>query len=900
MADGAAVRSDFIDRLGFEPDRFQVAAFDGIDEGRNVVVAAPTGAGKTVAAEYVVAQALAAGRRVFYTTPIKALSNQKYQDLAQSHGSHQVGLLTGDNTINGDAPVVVMTTEVLRNMLYAGNSLELLSTVVLDEVHYLQDVYRGPVWEEVIIHLPPVIKLLCLSATVSNADELAAWIETVRGSTTLVVESERPVELTNRYLVGERGSSHLHFMKTLQGTRPNPKGLRYDHTPGQGARSGRGRGRGGGRGPARRWRTPDRVDVVDLLAKRELLPAIHFIFSRAGCDDAARSVLAAGLQLTTDAERARVREIVGQHVRVLDRRDLEVLEFSRFRAALEAGVAAHHAGMVPPFKEAVEACFVEGLIKVVFATETLALGINMPARTVVIEKLTKFTGEHHEFLTPAQYTQLTGRAGRRGIDSHGEAVVMWSPFVRFEQVADLALSRRFTLTSSFRPTYNMAANLVRRYEPERARQLLNLSFAQYRVDAGVVRSEQRVEKARNRLAQHRGRIERDYGPIDELRAALRVPAVDDRDEQAIAFALGRTSPGDVLAIETTAGLPSPVVVLTVSFRRHGRIRAKIVDVDGQTFELTPPDLVTPPERVGTLELPEPYLPNSVVFAHEVGEDLRRSRLSPRRREQLAPTSSVVSWAELDAKALKALRRLDRLETDLQRAVRSTAEGDDSLGARFDRVIELLRRRHHLVDWQLTPSGQRVARLYHERDLLVVEAMEASLFDGLSPPDLVGLVSTFVYEERRSDGPPVDLWFPSAELGRRFERLGRRHLDLIGDEDDLRLPLTSPPDAGFVAVAHGWAAGGGLGDVLADEFFTPGDFVRTAKQLIDLLRQLAKLAPVPATATAARVGADAVHRDLVAASSMVDSTGDGANGSGAAVETADGGAESAGGVTSDEP
>ena len=864
----------FIDGLGFEPDRFQREAFDAVDAGHHAVVAAPTGAGKTVVAEYLIARRLDEGLRVFYTTPIKALSNQKYHDLVEAHGVDRVGLLTGDNTINGDAPVVVMTTEVLRNMLYAGTSIDALAAVVLDEVHYLQDAYRGPVWEEVIIHLPRRVQLLCLSATVSNAEELSDWIETVRGSTDLVVETQRPVELTNRYLVGERAGSHLHLLKTLQGNRPNPKGFRFDTDPRRGSGNRRAKGPGRGKRPRpRTWRTPDRVAVVDLLARRDLLPAIHFIFSRAACDDAARSVLASGMELTDSVERERIGQIVDRHTRTLDPRDLEVLEFHWFRAALEAGVAAHHAGMVPPFKEAVEACFSEGLVKVVFATETLALGINMPARTVVLEKLTKFTGERHEFLTPAQYTQLTGRAGRRGIDRHGEAVVLWSPWVRFDQVAELASSRRFTLTSSFRPTYNMAANLVRRYQPERARQLLNLSFAQYRSDAGVVRSEQRVEKVRSRLAQQRGRLERDYGPIEELRAAARTPEIDDRDEQAIAFALSRTGPGDVIAIDSP-DLPSPVAILSVAFRRHGRIRARVVDSTGQVYDLTPPDLLEPPQRVGEVVLPEPYLPDSVTFAFEVAEELKRAGLPSSGGHSLAPSGTTSSQATLDPKALKGLRRLDRLEEDLERALRSTDGGGDSLGARFDRVIELLQRRDHLDDWELTPSGERLARLYHEQDLLVVEAIEAGLLDDLSVPELVALVSTFVYEERRGDGPDVDPWYPSGDLRRRFRRLQAMHLDLAVDESDLRLPATRVPDPGFIAVAHGWASGGGLEDVLSDELFTAGDFVRTAKQLIDLLRQLAKLAPVAATAAGARAGAEAVHRDLVAASSMIDVDGNG--------------------------
>src|SRR5690606_5801149 len=339
-------------------------------------------------------------------------SNQKFTDLRRRLGSERVGLLTGDNAVNGDAPVVVMTTEVLRNMIYAASpALHGLRHVVLDEVHYLQDHYRGPVWEEVIIHSPPEVGLVCLSATVSNAEELAEWISTVRGPCDAIIEERRPTRLENLYLVGDKASPVLHLLPTLVDGRPNPEAGRLD------AESLRARGpeRGHPRSRARRrYFTPNRLEVLDRLAADELLPAIVFVFSRAGCDDAVRTCLDAGVRLTTAEERRRIRAVVEEHVARLCDADLAVLGYGRWLAGLEAGVAAHHAGMVPPFKEAVEACFAEGLVKVVFATETLALGINMPARTVVIEKLTKFTGERHEFLTPGDYTQLTGRAGRRG------------------------------------------------------------------------------------------------------------------------------------------------------------------------------------------------------------------------------------------------------------------------------------------------------------------------------------------------------------------------------------------------------------------------------------------------------------------------------------------------------
>ncbi len=897
MAPAAEVRQAFIDRLGFTPDAFQLDAFDGIDDHRHVIVAAPTGAGKTLVADYAIARVLDAGGRVFYTTPIKALSNQKFFDLGEQFGRDRVGLLTGDNSINADAPVVVMTTEVLRNMLYAGNDLDALSSVILDEVHYLQDAYRGPVWEEVIIHLPRRIRLICLSATVSNADELAAWIETVRGEIRLVVETERPVELTNLYMVGERSGSHTHLMRTIKGSEPNPKGFRYDNQPSNGRRGAKGRSgdRTKGKGASRpRWRTPRRIDVIKTLKDRDLLPAIYFIFSRAGCDDAARAVIDSGLRLIGPEQRERVSEIVDSHVQSLDPGDLAVLDYERFRRGLMAGVAAHHAGMVPPFKEAVEACFIAGLVKVVFATETLALGVNMPARTVVIEKLTKFTGETHEFLTPAQYTQLTGRAGRRGIDSHGQAVVLWSPYTTFEQVADLALSKRFVLRSSFRPTYNMAANLVRRYTQERARHLLNLSFAQYRIDAGVVRQENRIERLVERRRQLIRRLEADYGPIDDLRSATVTPSGGSVDHREMAFALAQLAPGDVIRLREvgrradSGSRTSVVAVLAVAFRSRGRIRVTVVDTDGDSYELVPNELIEPPDVVATVDLPEPYLPNSVSFAHEVARQLKNRRLARpssngrgarkaknggRRDGGGKPSQpAILTKEDVSPDARRGLKRLEKLEADLARARQVAAGRTDSLAGQFDRVIALLTERGHLHDWSLTESGERIARVYHESDLLVVETLEAGLFDDLEPAEVAALASVFVYEERRSSGTPTRPWYPSADMRRRFRQIQARHLDLALAEEESQLPPTRAPDPGFVAVAHGWASGVPLDDILSEEDLTAGDFIRTTKQLIDLLRQLGQLAPIPATARSARNAADAVYRDLVAASSMIELDG----------------------------
>ena len=473
------VLRDFAAHYDFPLDDFQVRACREIEDGHGVLVAAPTGSGKTVVGEFAVHLALAGGRKCFYTTPIKALSNQKYHDLVARYGTDQVGLLTGDNTVNGEAPIVVMTTEVLRNMLYAGSRTLLgLGFVVMDEVHYLADRARGAVWEEVIIHLPESVTLVSLSATVSNAEEFGEWLATVRGETSTIVEEKRPVPLYQHVMVGRRlldlfASSDVDaaagFVK--EGAPVNDELMRiarddWAATRMKDRRNPRGKGgRGSGRpvGNGRRVWIPSRPDAIDRLDRDGLLPAIVFIFSRVGCDAAVTQCLHAGVRLTSPEERDTIYELVEESCRDLPDEDRHVLGYHDFLDGLTRGVAAHHAGMLPAFKQVVEELFVRGLCKVVFATETLALGINMPARTVVIEKLSKWNGETHADITPGEYTQLTGRAGRRGLDTEGHGVVLWQPGMNPRELAGLASTRTYPLRSSFQPSYNMAVNLVHQF-----------------------------------------------------------------------------------------------------------------------------------------------------------------------------------------------------------------------------------------------------------------------------------------------------------------------------------------------------------------------------------------------------------------------------------------------------
>ena len=872
-------RDQFAKAYPFGLDSFQVRALDALDEGHSVLVAAPTGSGKTVVAEYAVAKALGEGGKAFYTTPLKALSNQKYGDLCRRHGPARVGLLTGDNSINGDAPIVVMTTEVLRNMIYAASpALEGLRYVVLDEVHYLQDAYRGPVWEEVIIHAPAHVDLVCLSATVSNAEDFADWIQTVRGSTSAIIEEQRPVELHHLYMVGDRSSDDLHLLPTFVDNRPNPAAARLD------ASTASPRFRGGRRG---RLHTPRRGEVIERLRDEAMLPAIYFIFSRAACDDAVRQCLQQGLRLTTPEERAAIRAIAEAKVEPLTDADLEVLDYGHWLTGLEAGLAAHHAGMVPPFKEAVEACFAAGLVKAVFATETLALGINMPARAVVIEKLSKFTGERHEFLTPGEYTQLTGRAGRRGIDETGYAIVLWSPFVPFDQVAGLASRRTYALASSFRPTYNMAANLVRRYPPDAAHHLLNLSFAQYRADTDVVRLEAQLERTRRELETARRDAECERGDVSEYRALL--AAVDDapapraNTRARVAQSLGALKPGDVLVLPGGKS-GGRVAVLSTSHRGGDDVRVAVVTQRGSYLTVSPRHFPAPPRAIGRVDLPVPYTPRNRAFHRSVAASLNRAEVRLETADtgdepHLSRRDSHVARAltELGAHAVagcpdvrrhvRAAGRAERLEKDRRRLERRIRGRTESLARQFDRVLRVLEAWGYVDGWTLTEAGGQLARLYHESDLLVAEALRAGLFDDLDPAAVAGLASTFTYEARGT-GPGPQPWFPSARVRRRGAEVERLAVELNQAEDEAGLPLTRRPDAGFFAAAYSWAAGDDLGDVIADEEMSGGDFVRNVKQVIDLLGQIRAVATQPGTAEAAGDAADRLFRGVVAASSTV--------------------------------
>ncbi len=882
--------AEFATGYSFELDPFQVRACEALEDGLGVLVCAPTGAGKTVVGEFAVHRALRERRKCFYTTPIKALSNQKYADLVARHGEASVGLLTGDNSVNGDAPVVVMTTEVLRNMLYAGSgTLDGLGYVVMDEVHYLADRFRGAVWEEVIIHLPASVRLVSLSATVSNAEEFADWLVTVRGHTEVIVDEHRPVPLWQHMMVGRRMFDL--FADADGSTREvDPELVGYVRDQQRYAAPMRRGGR------PRPWRPPSRVDVVERLDRDGLLPAITFIFSRAGCDAAVLQCLRSGLRLNDPAEAEAVRRIAEERTADLPAEDLDVLGYWEWLDGLQRGVAAHHAGMIPTFKETVEELFVRGLVKAVFATETLALGINMPARSVVLERLVKFNGETHADVTPGEYTQLTGRAGRRGIDVEGHAVMVWAPGVDPAQVAGLASTRTYPLRSSFRPSYNMAANLVGQMSRAEARQLLEASFAQFQADRSVVglarqiqRNAEALDGYARAMACHLG----DFAEYAELRARLAARESTlaregaARRRTAAAESLERLRVGDVIRVPS--GRRSGVaVVLDPGVHPVGEPRPLVLTEDRWAGRLSLVDFPSPVEPLMRVRVPKHFDHRSPQARRDLASTLRNARVGapgmpagPRRtgsavaedaelrrlRQELrqhpchgcADREEHARWAERHA-------RLQRDTDTLRRRVEGKTH---SIARTFDRVCALLERRGYLSGETVTPAGRQLARIWSESDLLVAECLRNGVWDGLSAPELAAAVSALLYESRRDDAGPVRV--PEGPVRDALGSTVRLWAQLEEDEHEHRVELTREPDLGFAWPAYRWARGEPLDRVLsaaatAGQELSAGDFVRWCKQLLDLLEQIAALGT--GVAVTARAASDAIRRGVVAYSGTV--------------------------------
>jgi len=745
---------EFVDSFDFAFDSFQLAACNSVEDGHGVLVAAPTGAGKTVVGEFASFLALKQGKKCFYTTPIKALSNQKYQEFVERFGSTNVGLLTGDTNINSEAPILVMTTEVLRNMLYQGsNTLVNLGSVVMDEVHYLADKFRGAVWEEVLIHLMESVQVISLSATVSNAEEFGEWLGEVRGTIDVIVSEVRPIPLYQHVLIGNKLVDL--FTKPNQ---INPEILKLENEALRKVKSRHGR--------QSRWiedtNRLSRPEIIEKLHRMVLLPAITFIFSRVGCDAAVKQCLQAGIKLTTPDERKEIVQTANKYTQFLAPEDLEVLNHAQWLEALERGIAAHHAGLLPSFKSAVEDLFQRGLVKAVFATETLALGINMPAKTVVLEKLVKYNGEAHVPVTPGEYTQLTGRAGRRGIDIEGNAVIQWSPSIDSSTAAGLASTRTYPLRSSFSPTYNMAVNLISRFGRERARGSLESSFAQFQADravVGLVRQQKRNQAAINELLEH---------------ASCHL--------------------GD--------------------FKEYARFRREIKDLE-----------VLLSKRGGR----KTFDSRQRLHMESEVDEIRR----------LMKNHACHSCNDREAHARFA-ERSDRLIRENEGLNNRVMNRTHVIAKTFDKICNVLTLLGYIEGEKLLPQGYILSKIYAESDLLLTESIRKGVFAELQPAEIISVASVMIFESRSQEDLSPKI--PNDVVANAIALITRIWAELEDLELEVGVKTQRAPDFGFCHMIYRWANGTSLNQVLKGSDMSVGDFVRSTKQLVDLLGQIATASP----------------------------------------------------------
>lgn len=824
----------FEQTLPFELDDFQREANDALERGDNVLLAAPTGAGKTVVADFAIFLAHDRNVKAFYTTPIKALSNQKYHDLVQVYGADNVGLLTGDTSVNPEADILVMTTEVLRNMLYEHSiTLDTLGYVILDEIHYLANKFRGAVWEEVIIHLPAYVKIIGLSATVSNVEDFSQWVSSVRGSTHLIVNEHRPVALQHHVIIQKDQYTEPELCdlydtdkRGKQTTRVNvqlaTRLAQWDYRASKRHeahrdRNTRNKSHAGQyraqRNPRSSRYTPKRWAVIDELDYLNMLPGIYFIFSRNGCDQAVSQCLQADLCLTSQEEMLEIRHTVAQMIHgQLSQEDLKALHFEQFSYALELGFASHHAGMIALFRHIVETLFTRGLLKVVFATETLALGVNMPARSVIVEKLTKFDGSGHTQLTPGEFTQLTGRAGRRGIDEIGHAVLVDYADFNPAVAATLSSRRVYPLHSSFAPTFNMAVNLLQSSDVATARTTLNRSFAQWEAEA----------QAQRLLAR-----------LDELQKAL------DGYEQAFACKLG-------------------------DFAEFMTIRMQLKHAQHDERKVLKHTLFTnDDQRKAAFDTLDEKIHGLVMRARN------------------HPCTACPDFHDHERWGLYWAREKREYDKVYERYQARTG----SVGYAFDKICNILCELDYVHpagdgSLELTDRGKLLRRLYNELDIVFAQGICEGLFNDLSPEELAAVLSALVYEARGSSSSEPRR-YPGGVDGKIFTTVAHMkvlfmHMSALCANQ--HLDALRPLDFGGIDLIYDWAQGADLSQILRHSDMTGGDFVRFAKRLVDLLTQLACASDVlerlngvdPDLSKKASQAADAIHRGVVSYSDVTQS------------------------------
>jgi len=759
---------EFEDSLPFRLDPFQREAIDKLERGRGgVLVSAPTSSGKTIVAEYAIFRALRDGSKVLYTTPLKALSNQKYHDFVRAYGEATVGLVTGENTINDDAPVVVMTTEILRNLIYEDpKRLDLVRYVVLDEVHYIDDFPRGSVWEEIVIQAPATIKLVGLSATIGNYQEIADWMAENRGGMETVFHEERPVELKMWLAI----NNHLSPLFKEDGGIDQRTWSRAAQDEEASYRVGGYRG----------LPSNDLLHVIEELRRNDMLPAIYFIFSRRGCREALQRCAYHELDLTTAAEKEAIDQVAAERLQSLKDQDEEAL-FRRMVDArlLRRGMAEHHAGLLPYHKEMVEELFQRGLIKVVFATETLSLGINMPARGVVVSSFTKFDGVNFSTLTTGELTQLMGRAGRRGIDVIGHGAILKESDVAVGTIYEVAMGPTLVVESKFLPSYNMALNLLRVYTPEEAEALMQRSFGQFQKRLAATETDERLTNVRERLADIKRMWDEPQVSIEDVAQYFRI---EDR-RRSIRIELRR--------LRREAG--------SQRSGRRGRTRAMShTSRLAQRLEI---------EAKGLLERQRKL---KVVRSPRFGELLQK-------------------YSEIRT-----------LQQELDKGKREVVGQMDEYPRKLRRLAKILDETGFLKKDKPTDKGLFAARVYGENTILVAEAVWLGWFEGLTAEELCGVMVMLAAEDRERRGDrqarsPRRYPTPAiAQTARLIRSLYFRFADM---ERDLDEPNLRSPSHDYIDFAYRWSSGEPLDRIPLPPNVDIGDAIKAMKAVYSLLRQL---------------------------------------------------------------
>jgi len=760
---------EFEESLPFELDPFQREAIDKLERGRGgVLVSAPTSSGKTVVAEYAIFRALMDGAKVLYTTPLKALSNQKFHDFVRAYGEEAVGLVTGENTINDGAAIVVMTTEILRNLIYEDPArLDMVRYVVLDEVHYIDDFPRGSVWEEIVIQAPPAIKLVGLSATIGNYREIADWMAENRGGMETVFHDVRPVELkmwlaiNNRFYPLFKGDGGIDQRTWSRAAQEEEASYRI----------------GGYRGLP----SNDLLHVIQGLRSLEMLPAIYFIFSRRGCREALQRCAYHELDLTTAAEKEAIEQVAAQRLQGLKDHDEEAL-FRRMVDArlLRRGLAEHHAGLLPYHKEMVEELFQRGLIKVVFATETLSLGINMPARGVVVSSFTKFDGVNFSTLTTGELTQLMGRAGRRGIDVIGHGVILKEADVEVGTIYEVAMGPTLVVESKFLPSYNMALNLLRVYTPEEADALMQRSFGQFQKRLAADETAERLTNVRERLADVQRMWDDPQVSIEDVAHYFKI---EDR-RRAIRIELKR--------LRREAGA-----------QRGGRRRR-------QGRAMSHASRITHRLEIEAKGLLERQRKLKVVRSPRFGELLQR-------------------YGEIR-----------NLQQELERGQREVSGQMDEYPRKLRRLSRILAEAGFLEKDKPTDKGLFAARVYGENTILVAEAVWLGWFEGLTAEELCAAMVMLAAEDRERRGDRqarAPRRYPTPAIAQTARLIRSLYFRFADMERDLDEPNLRAPSHDYIDFAYRWSSGEALDKIPLPANVDIGDAIKAMKALYSLLRQL---------------------------------------------------------------